>query len=256
MVCFSLYRADAHDSFRRDSRNLCQNVRRTRKKTSTIGSCPGDGHDHRNKAPIPQRGHRSTNEHSDPVGVEICGAHSTRTLPVKFNPTHSAIIFVMKSDDSLDAGYITQQPQEQENQCDFRSEHESPHGVQCLLNNWQCDQTKKHVEMPHVDTTAGTTMFLPLSSIELLRELDIPVTRKLGSAEFGGSGLTTARRKTDDGTLDFRNRLESLGPSSILATEEQADNGEGDDLSMGSIDYPDTMMMSEDSWVVMGLPFY
>lgn len=244
-------RADSHDSFRRDSRRLCQYVRRTRKKAT------GSTRNAHKSKDNPHCGQSA--DQNNPVGIDVC---SQTTLPVEFIPTHSAISYILnrncRADHDADGRGVHQQKQAT-NRCEITSKKEEPPpGVSYLLNNWHCDhqETKERQAMINAPLHYGSTLrgkstAVPLPSLALLQELDIPVrTMKHGRAAFDGSGsTTTSRRKTEDaGPVDLRH-LVTLGPP-ILATDDpsmQGDQGGDDDLSMGSIDYPDAMMMSESS---------
>ena len=245
---------DAHDSFRRDSPRLCQFVRRTTgKKTSSTPSSPSE-HDHMNKA-NPHRG-RSNNEHN-PGGVKV-GAHTT--LPVEFKPTHTAISVSTMNDDSGhhdEADHGLHQQKRGSNHCAISKEQKLISGATCLLHHsWQCDRANQQVVMmprhdrDDSDTSGPSLAVWPVvSSIALSRELDIPVTMKQGLAMLDDSRSTATRRKTEDDAADLRNLLRTLGPSA-LATDTvhsmQDDHGD-DDLSMGSIDNLDSMLVPETS---------
>ena len=249
-------RTDAHDSFRRDSPRLCRFVRRTTTgKNASSTRSTAVGHDHKNQA-NPHCG-LSNNEHN-PDGVEV-GTHTT--LPVEFKPTHTAIsVSTMMSDSGHHDGadhHGMHQQKGGSNHSENRREQISLSGVTCLLNHsWQCDRTKHQIVMiPRHDRDDGDTpgeslaVRPALSSNALLRELDIPVTMKQGMTALGGSGFSAPRRKTEDGAVDLRNLLQTLGPSSLTTDNVQSmqnDHGD-DDLSMGSIDYPDSMLVQEGS---------
>ena len=100
-------------------------------------------------------------------------------------------------------------------------------------------------------SSGALVVMLPqLSSIQIMKQHEHPLTIQHGMAPFDSSGLTTYRRKSEDGVGNLQNVWRHMVLLLFATCDDHSIlDGQGDDdnLSVGYIDYPDTMMIYESS---------